>query len=83
MPACEVLIATPIVRKLILEDRDTEISEVIDAGDAGMIGWTEALYQLCKQGLVDEEAACEVAPSAEALRMRLAGIQSSTRGIIG
>ena len=56
---------------------------MIDAGDAGMIGWTEALYHLCKQGLVDEEAACEVAPSAEALRMRLAGIQSSARGIVG
>jgi twitching motility protein PilT len=83
VPACEVLVATPIVRKLILEDRDTEISEVIDAGDAGMIGWTEALYQLCKQGLVEEEAACEVAPNAEALRMRLAGIQSSSRGIVG
>ncbi|MFM8703227.1 MAG: type IV pilus twitching motility protein PilT [Planctomycetia bacterium] len=83
VPACEVLIATPIVRKLILESRDPEISEVIDAGDAGMIGWTESLYHLCKQGLVDEETACEAAPSAEALRMRLAGIRASTRGIVG
>jgi twitching motility protein PilT len=83
VPACEVLIATPIVRKLILENRDPEISEVIDAGDAGMIGWTESLYHLCKQGFVDEEAACEVAPNPEALRMRLAGIQASTRGIVG
>lgn len=83
VPACEVLLATPIVRKLIHDSRDAEIGEVIDTGDAGMIGWTESLYHLCKQGLVDEEAACEVAPNAEALRMRLAGIQASTRGIVG
>lgn len=83
VPAREVLIATPIIRKLILEYRDLEISEVIDAGDAGMIGWTESLYHLCKHGLVDEEAACEVAPNAESLRMRLAGIQAASRGIVG
>jgi twitching motility protein PilT len=83
VPACEVLLATPIVRKLIHDSRDAEIGEVIDTGDAGMIGWTESLYHLCKQGLVDEEAACEMAPNAEALRMRLAGIQASTRGIVG
>lgn len=83
VPACEVMIATPIIRKLILEDRDTEMTEVIDSGDGGMIGWTETLYQLCKKGLVEETEACEIAPNAEALRMRLAGIQSSSRGIVG
>ena len=83
VPACEVLIATPIIRKLIAEGRDAEMSDVIDSGDGGMMGWTESLYQLWKQGLIDEAAACEAAPSPEAMRMRLEGIQTSRRGIVG
>ena len=78
-----VLIATPIIRKLIAEGRDAEMSDVIDSGDGGMMGWTESLYQLWKQGLIDEAAACEAAPSPEAMRMRLEGIQTSRRGIVG
>ncbi len=82
VPAVEVLVSTPIVRKLIEENRDIELSEVIRSGDAGMLDFTESLYTLVQQELIGRETGRQAAPSREEFEMRLSGIKPSQRSII-
>lgn len=82
VPAVEVLISTPIVRKLIQENRDIELSEVIRSGDEGMICFTESLYTLVQEKLIDRETGCQAAPNRPEFEMRLAGIKQSQRAFV-
>lgn len=82
VPAVEVLISTPIVRKLIEENRDIDLSEAIRSGDEGMLDFTESLYALVQDELVDQEIACQAAPNRPEFEMRLAGIKPSQRSIV-
>jgi twitching motility protein PilT len=83
VPAVEVLISTPIIRKLITENRDTELNEVIRAGEAGMQSFTDSLYRLFQQKLIDQESGRQAAPHPEEYDMYLRGIRPSQRGLIG
>jgi twitching motility protein PilT len=82
VPAVDILISTPIVRKLIAEKRDVDLDQAIRTGDEGMMGLVDSLYDLYKQKLIDEETGCHAAPSADEFRMRLMGIQRPQTGII-
>ena len=83
VPAVEILISTPIVRKLIEENRDIELPEAIRSGDEGMTSFTESLYTLVQEKLIDEETGCQAAPNRPEFEMRLSGIKPSQRSIIG
>jgi twitching motility protein PilT len=83
VPAVEVLISTPIVRKLIGEARDIDLGEVIQGGDEGMVSFTDSLYSLSQQGLIDEAIGCQAAPNPEVYKMRMRGIKPTQRSIIG
>lgn len=83
VPAVEVLVSTPIVRKLIAENRDVELNEVIRGGDAGMLSFTDSLYQLFQQHLIDHETGRQAAPNIEEFEMALRGIRQSQRGVLG
>src|SRR6516165_3053604 len=55
VPTNEIMIVTPIVRKLILEERDTEIINAIRmCYQEGMIDFTESLRQLVERGEIDK-----------------------------
>ena len=75
VPAVDIMISTPIVRKLITEDRDIELNDAIDSGDEGMISFIESLYQLHQQELIDEETGLHAAPNPERFQRRLMGIR--------
>ena len=83
VPTVEILMSTPIVRKLISENRNNELSEVLRGGDEGMISFTESLYSLVQQKLIDRETGCQAAPNRPEFEMRLAGIKPSQRAILG
>jgi len=83
VPAVEILISTPVVRKLIEEDRDIELSEAIRSGDEGMIDFTESLYTLVQEKLIDRETGRQAAPNRPEFEMRLSGIKPSQRSILG
>ncbi len=83
VPAVEVLLATPIVRKLIAEGRDVELGGVIRTGEEGMIGFCESLYSLFQQDLIDREVRHQAAPNVEEFEMLMRGIKSLQPGIIG
>lgn len=83
VPTVEIMISNPSVRKLIREERDNELIQVIRANkDAGMIDFTEHLRQLVDEGWIDHEMAYEAAPNADELKMALKGIRTNTAAIL-
>jgi twitching motility protein PilT len=84
VPAVEVMLANPSVRKLIREERDNEMIDVIRASyDDGMVDFTEHLRRLVESGYIDHATAYESAPNPDELRMALKGIRSASGGILG
>ena len=83
IPAVEILIRTPIIRKLISEGREAEIPMAIRAGSSeGMQDFTESLRQLVEDEWIDLRVALQYAPNVEELKMALKGIRTSTSGIL-
>jgi twitching motility protein PilT len=84
VPTCEIMISNPAIRKLIEEERDAEITNVMRANyDAGMIDFTEHLRQLVENGFIDHETAYEAAPNPDELKMALKGIRTGSSSILG
>ena len=83
IPVVEVLIANPSVRKLISEEREADLPNVIRASQKeGMQDFTENLCQLVKDGSIDPKDAYHYAPNLEELKMAMKGIRTSTSGIL-
>ena len=83
IPAIEVLINTPIVRKLISEEREGDLPAVIRASSGeGMQDFTESLRKLVEEEYIDLKKALEYAPNVEELKMALKGIRAGAGGIL-
>jgi twitching motility protein PilT len=83
IPTCEIMRANPTVRKLILAEEDTKLADAIRIGqDEGMMDFTESLRQLVLAEKIERSTAFEVAPSPDALKMALKGIQVAAPGIL-
>ncbi|MBU0640362.1 MAG: PilT/PilU family type 4a pilus ATPase [Planctomycetes bacterium] len=84
VPTVEIMISNPAIRKLIREERDNEIIDVIRASyDDGMVDFTEHLRQLVQNGFIDHPTAYEAAPNPNELQMALKGIRAASAGILG
>ena len=74
-PAQEIMLNTPVIRKMIEENRLEKLGAAIETGrDDGMQNFNQALYDLVKAGKVTKEAALEKATNAQALEMMFQGI---------
>jgi twitching motility protein PilT len=83
IPTVEVMIVNASIRKLIKEERDNEIINVIRASyDAGMVDFTEHLRELVETGYIDHETAYDAAPNPDELKMALKGIRQATAAIL-
>jgi twitching motility protein PilT len=83
VPTNEIMIVNPTVRDLILKAEDKKLPDAIKIGFLeGMLDFTESLRQLVERGDVDRQAALEVAPNPEALKMAFKGIKVATPGIL-
>ncbi|MBN1817018.1 MAG: PilT/PilU family type 4a pilus ATPase [Sedimentisphaerales bacterium] len=83
IPAVEILLRTPIVRKLITESRENDIPTAIRSGEGeGMQDFTESLRRLVVEEWIDLRVAKQYAPNTEELEMALKGIRSATSGIM-
>jgi len=83
IPAIEVLIRTPIIKKLIAEEREGDIPSAIRAGEGeGMQDFTESLRRLVVDEWIDLKVALQHAPNVEELKMALKGIRTSASGIL-
>jgi twitching motility protein PilT len=83
VPTVEIMIFTPMIRKLVLEGQDAKLPDAIRIGaEDGMQDFTMSLKQLVDEQLIDRPTAFEVAPNREALKMALKGINVSQPGIL-
>ena len=83
VPAVEIMIINPTVRKLIQNEEDSKLSDAIRIGrNEGMQDYTESLRFLVEQELIERATAFEVAPNVDALKMALKGINVSQPGIL-
>ncbi|MBM3859648.1 MAG: PilT/PilU family type 4a pilus ATPase [Verrucomicrobia bacterium] len=75
VPAVEIMINTPIVRKLIEEDSLDKLFAAIETGsEDGMQTFNQSLYKLVKTKKITEENALLKASNPDALRMNFRGI---------
>jgi twitching motility protein PilT len=75
VPALEILINSPLVRKLIEENRLDKLSMAIETGvDDGMISFNQCLFNMVKAGKVSEKEALAKATNPQALEMNFKGI---------
>ena len=75
VPAVEILLQSPPVRKAIVEGREAELEKVIkDSRDMGMRTFVDSLVELVETEYIHPRVAQANAPSAEEIKMRLRGI---------
>lgn len=75
VPAVEIMINTPTVRKLIEDNRLDKLYAAIETGtEDGMQTFNQSLYKLTKDGLITEAEALAKATNPDALRMNFRGI---------
>jgi twitching motility protein PilT len=75
VPAVEIMINTPTVRKLIEDNRLDKLSAAIETGtEDGMQTFNQSLFKLVKAKMISEEHALAQASNPDALRMNLKGI---------
>jgi len=74
-PALEILVNSPLVRKMLEENRLDKLSAAIETGsDDGMLTFNQSLFNLVKAGIVSEKEALAKATNAQALEMNFKGI---------
>lgn len=79
IPAVEVMINTPTVKKYLLEGRTVEIPQLIEKGkNYGMQTFNQALYQLIADKQVTVEDAMQYASNPEELKLSISGIHTGT-----
>ena len=74
-PALEILLNSPLVKKLIEENRLDKLPAAIETGtDDGMLTFNQSLFNLVKAGRVTEKEALAKASNPQALEMNFKGI---------
>jgi len=76
--ALEVLVRTPTIEKLIIENRDYEIRDAIEAGKEHYKSqsFDQAILDLYNEGVIFKEQALENATSASDLELKMNGLMS-------
>jgi twitching motility protein PilT len=75
VPAVEIMLNTPTVRKMLDDNQMEKLQAAIETGtEDGMQTFNQSLFKLVKAKMVTEEAALAAATNPEALRMNLRGI---------
>ena len=84
VPVNEILINTPIVRKLIFDNKIDRRPQAIEGGaEDNMMSFNKCLLNLVNNGDITEETAFQFSDNAQALKMNLKGIfLSEDSGII-
>jgi len=83
VPTVEIMLFTPMIRKLVMEAHDEKLADAIRIGyTEGMQDFTLSLKNLVNQRFIDRATAFEVAPNPEQLKMALKGIEVKQPGIL-
>jgi len=78
--AMEILVKTPTIEKLILENRDYEIRDAIEKGREHYKSqsFDQHILDIYNQGIITKEKAKDYATSASDLELRMSGLNSSS-----
>ncbi|MCD6384898.1 PilT/PilU family type 4a pilus ATPase [Candidatus Sumerlaeota bacterium] len=80
VPAVEIMITTPTIRKLIFEGKLLEIQGYIESGGhVGMQTFNQSLYDLYQRGFISYDDAIGYASSPDEFRLLVEGIASGTQ----
>jgi twitching motility protein PilT len=83
IPAVEILLVNPAVRKVISEGREADLPSVIRSSkEEGMQDITDNLTELIMNGSIEPREAYKYAPNVEELKMAMKGIRADTTGIL-
>jgi twitching motility protein PilT len=83
VPIIEIMRFNPIVKKLVMEDQDEKLFAAIRLGkEEGMQVFNDSLYSFLDREMISREAAFEVAPNVEELKMMLKGIDVKASGMV-
>ncbi len=75
IPACEIMLSTPTIRKIIYEGRTGDIYDSIKKGGLfGMRTFNMALIKLVREGKITQEEARKYADNVEELDLEMRGI---------
>ena len=76
--AMEIMVRTPTIEKLIIENRDVEIPEAIEAGRDLYHSQTfdQSLLDLYNEGVITKQRAKDYATSASDLELKMTGLNS-------
>jgi len=85
VPACEVMLDTPVIKSLLEEGKLDKLAGAVEGGgESGMQSFNTCLLELFNEGKITEKDALANATNASALKMNLKGIfLSSGGGITG
>jgi len=80
--ALEVLVRTPTIEKLIMENRDYEIRDAIEAGKEHYKSqsFDQGILDLYEKKIISKEQALENATSASDLQLKISGLSSGKAG---
>lgn len=80
--ALEVLVRTPFIETLIMENRDIEIKDAIENGKEiyGSQSFDQAILDLYNEKVITKEMALEYATSASDLELRISGLTTGKAG---
>jgi len=82
-PALEILTNSPLVRKMLEENRLEKLTAAVETGvDDGMCTFNQSLFKLVKDGRITEKEALSKASNPQALEMNFKGIFTSEGGRI-
>lgn len=85
-PINEILIASPIVKKLLAEGEDKKLNAVMKGGrEDGMMTFDQCLLGHTKAGIIEVEDALKFATNPDQFKLRVQGIElgGSAGGIVG
>ena len=83
VPIVEIMTFNPTVRKLVGTGEDEKLSAAIRIGkEEGMQVFNDSLYDFVTRDYISREAAFEVSPNIEELKMKLKGIEVTGAAII-
>ena len=76
--AMEVLVRTPMIEKLIMENRDYEINDAIKHGQEHYKSQTfdQDIYKLYCEGIISKEQALNYATNASDLQLKMSGLNT-------
>ena len=84
VPAQEIMVSTPSIRKLISEGKVNELAQVIQNGEMGMQTFNQSLVKQFQQGFIDMETGLAYSDDPAGFRRNISGsyADSDRKGII-